>query len=61
MVILGKKEMYDDEMSALSSVLETAEKEHLSGTIHMESFRRGDKIILKSQEKAEKKRGKAEK
>lgn len=61
LVILGKKEMYDDEMSALSSVLETAKKEHLSGTIHMESFRRGDKIILKRQEKAEKKRGKEEK
>lgn len=59
-VMLGKKEMYDDEMSALSSVLETAEKEGLEGTINMESFESGDKIILKSsdtQTKKKKKKG----
>ncbi len=59
LVMLGKKEMYDDEMSALSSVLETTKKERLSGTIHMENFREGDKIILKS--KMEKKKKKAKK
>lgn len=54
-VMLGKKEMYDDEISALSSVLETAEKEGLEGTIHMENFKEGDKIILKSTKKQKKK------
>lgn len=59
-VMLGKKEMYGDEMSALSSVLQTAEKEGLKGTIDMESFESGDKIILKSsdaQTKKKKKKG----
>lgn len=56
LVILGKKEMYDDEMSALSSVLETTKKEKLSGTIHMENFKEGDKIILKSKEVKKKKK-----
>lgn len=61
LVMLGKKEMYDDEMSALSSVLETSKKEKLSGTIHMENFREGDKIILKSKKvKKKKKAGKEE-
>jgi len=59
LVMLGKKEMYDDEMSALSSVLETTKKEKLSGTIHMENFKEGDKIILKS--KTVKKKKKAQK
>ncbi len=52
--MLGKKDLYDDEVSALSSVLETAESEGLKGTIHMESFQPGDKIILKKTEKKEK-------
>lgn len=60
LVILGKKEMYDDELSALSSVLETAKKENLSGTIHMENFKNGDKIILKTPVKVKKKKKKAE-
>ena len=46
-VILGKKSMYDDEMSALSSVLDTAEKKKMKGTIDMQNFRVGDKITLK--------------
>lgn len=47
-VHLGKKNMYDDEMSALSSVLETTTKEKLAGIIDMQSFEVGDKIILKT-------------
>ena len=47
-IMLGKKEMYDDEMSALSSVLETAKEKGLHGTIDMKSFQAGDRIILNS-------------
>lgn len=61
LVILGKKEMYDEEISALSSVLETAKRENLKGTIHMESFKEGDKIILKSSVQKKKKTEKSEK
>lgn len=50
-VYLGKKKLYDDEMSALSGVLETTTKEKLAGTIHMENFEAGDKIILKTTRK----------
>ncbi len=46
-VILGKKSLYDDEMSALSSVLDTAGKKKMKGTIDMQNFRVGDKIALK--------------
>ena len=46
-VYLAKKSIYDDELSALSSVLQTVEEKNLSGTINMEGFKRGDKIILK--------------
>lgn len=60
LVMLGKKELYDDEMSALSSVLETTKKEKLNGTIHMENFKEGDKIILKSKVKKKKTKDKAE-
>lgn len=60
LVLLGRKEMYDEELSALSSVLETAAKEKLKGTIHMENYSSGDKIILKSPEKKKKKKQKAE-
>lgn len=54
-VSLGKKEIYDDELSALSSVLETTAKKKLSGTIDMKNYQSGDKIILKtSKDKKEK-------
>ncbi|MCD7824906.1 MAG: cell division protein FtsQ/DivIB [Clostridiaceae bacterium] len=46
-VLLERKEQYDDELSALSSVLETTEEKNLSGTIDMQGFESGDKIILK--------------
>ena len=42
--------MYDDEMSALSSVLETTAKEKLSGTIDMRKFKHGETITLQPAE-----------
>ncbi|MEE3393536.1 MAG: hypothetical protein VZR23_07660 [Lachnospiraceae bacterium] len=45
-VLLGKKDFYDDQMSVLASVLETARKNKLSGTIDMTDFKPGDKIFL---------------
>lgn len=61
LAILGRKEMYDEEISALSSVLETAEREKLKGTIHMENYKEGDKIILKTPVQKKKKNKKSEK
>lgn len=49
-VNLGKKSFYDDDMAALASVLKKAKKKKLSGTIDMEHFQTGDKIILKTAE-----------
>lgn len=49
-VLLPKKDMYDDEMSALSSVLETTAKEKLSGTIDMRKFKHGETITLQPAE-----------
>lgn len=56
-VILGKKTMYDDELSALSSVFDITEKKNMQGRIDMQNFRVGDKIALKldSEEKKDKK------
>lgn len=53
-VLLGRKSMYDDEMSALSSVLDTAAKKNMRGTIDMQNFKVGDKIALKLDSKGEK-------
>lgn len=48
-IILGKKENYDEEISALSSVLETVRKEKFSGSIDMTNYRvKGDIIFKKS-------------
>ena len=55
-IMLGKKEMYDDEMSALSSVLKTATEKGLKGTIDMKNFQEGDRIILNSEKKSKKKK-----
>jgi len=61
-IVLGKKEMYDDEVSALSSVLKTATEEGLKGTIDMKNFQEGDRIILNSEKKSKKsKKSKKEK
>lgn len=52
-IYLGKKKMYDDELSNLSRVFEKASEEHLKlkGEIHMESYKEGDNIIVDSAEK----------
>lgn len=47
-VYLGKKDFYDDDMAALSSVLKKTNRKGMSGTINMERFEPGDKIILKT-------------
>lgn len=52
-VFLGKKDFYDDDMAALSSVLKKTNKKGLSGTINMERFEPGDKIILKTNDAAQ--------
>ncbi|MCI5502014.1 MAG: cell division protein FtsQ/DivIB, partial [Lachnospiraceae bacterium] len=47
-VILGKKKMYDDQMTALSSVLKTTSEKDMAGVIDMVNYKSGDKIILKT-------------
>ena len=39
--------MYNDQFAALSEVLVTTGKKKLSGTIDMENYKAGDKIVLK--------------
>lgn len=46
-VHLGEKKMYNDQFAALSEVLVTTGKKKLSGTIDMENYKAGDKIVLK--------------
>ena len=47
-VYLGQKDFYDDDMAALASVLKKTNKKGLAGTINMENFNSGDRIILKT-------------
>lgn len=47
-VFLGKKDFYDDDLAALASVLKKTNKKDLNGTINMEHYEPGDKIILKT-------------
>ena len=47
-VTLGKKKMYDDQMTALSSVLKTTSEKDMEGSIDMVNYEAGDKIILKT-------------
>lgn len=47
-VSLGKKDFYDDAMAALASVLKKTNKKGLSGTIDLERFEPGSRIILKT-------------
>ncbi len=54
-VYLGKKEFYDDDIAALSSVLKKIKKKKLSGTIDMREYTSGDRIILKPSAKSSKK------
>lgn len=53
-VMLKKKTLYDDEMSALSSVLDTTAAKNFEGTIDMQNYKVGDKIALKLNTKKEK-------
>lgn len=46
-VHLGKKKLYNDQFAALSEVLEITGKKKLSGTIDIENYKHGDKIVLK--------------
>lgn len=46
-VHLGKKKLYNDQLAVLAEVLNTANKKKLSGTIDMENYNTGDKIVLK--------------
>lgn len=47
-VYLGKKNMYDDQLAALSSVLKTTKNKNLKGSIDMSDYQSGDKIVLKT-------------
>lgn len=49
-VFLGKEEMYDDKLAALTSVLQTTKKKNFRGSIDMSDYHSGDKIILKTDE-----------
>lgn len=49
-VSLGKKDSYDEQISALSSVLATAKEQNLSGEIDMTNYHiKGDVILKKNQ------------
>ena len=48
-VYLGQKDFYDDDLAALASVLKKTRKKDLAGTINMENFTSGDRIILKTE------------
>lgn len=54
---LRNKAMYDDEIAALSSILEIAKEKNLSGVIDMRAFEKGSKVSLQK-EKTEKKKKK---
>lgn len=45
-ILLRKKSMYDDELSVLSSILETAKEKGLGGTIDMRAFEKGNRVSL---------------
>lgn len=47
-VYLGKKNMYDDQLAALASVLKTTADKGLKGNIDMSDYHSGDKIVLKT-------------
>ena len=40
--------MYDDQITALSSVLKTTSEKEMEGVINMVNYKSGDKIILKT-------------
>ena len=49
-VLLGKKDNYDEQVSALASILETAKKQGGSGEIDMRNYKVKDDIIFKKSE-----------
>lgn len=59
-VDLGKKKRYDDAMADLAGVIEKAQEENikLEGTINMENYQSGDRIVVKPSEKKKSKTGK---
>lgn len=50
-IYLGKREFYDEPIAALSEILPIAKKRKLKGTINMENYKAGDKVIFQSQPK----------
>lgn len=59
-VFLRNKSRYDDEISVLSSILETAQRENLSGTIDMRAFEKGNTVSLQQEKKKKKNKKKEE-
>ena len=57
---LRNKAMYDDEIAALSSILEIAKEKNLSGVIDMRAFEKGNKVSLQKEKKEKKKTKKEE-
>lgn len=48
-IMLGKRDMYDQQIASVSDVLKKAEEENIKGTIDLRAYTKGDKIILKQQ------------
>lgn len=48
-ILLGRRELYDQQIASVSDVLKKAEKKKLKGTIDLRTYENGDKIILKQQ------------
>lgn len=46
-VLLGKKDLYDQQIASVSDVLKQAKEKKLSGSIDLKNYSQGDKIILK--------------
>lgn len=61
-VDLGKKKRYDDALADLAGVIEKAQEENikLKGTINMENYQSGDRIVVKPSEKKKSKSKKAQ-
>lgn len=48
-ILLGRRDMYDQQIASVSDVLKKAEKKKLKGTIDLRTYEKGDKIIFKEQ------------
>lgn len=62
-IYMGKKKMYDDAIAALAATLDKGKQEklNLQGTIHMENFEAGDRVIVKKSKKSTDKKSKQDK